>query len=250
MVPMTTLSADSLATGDQGLPLHRRLAEVLAAAIRSGELDPADPLPSEKDIARDCDVALGTVRQAMSLLQEAGLIERRQGRGTFIKRADFSRSLLRFFRFGDGTVEIPRGTILASEAAAADEATAAALDLSPGDPVLRLKRVRALAGTPVVHEVIWLPLPRFEPLTKLATDDYPDLLYPFYEERCSVIIARALEELSFAESDARDRELLDCGDGAPIIAIERVAHDISGRPAERRISRGDARTFRYRVEIS
>lgn len=247
---MTLLSAETLAAADPGLPLHRRLAEALAAAIRTGELDPAHPLPSESDIATDCGVALGTVRQAMLVLREAGLIERRQGRGTFIKRADFSRSLLRFFRFGDDAREIPRGAILSTATTTADEATAAALDIAPGDPVLQLERTRSLAGTPAVHEVLWLPLPRFDALMALASEDYPDLLYPFYEEQCGVLIARASEELSFDEAGDRDTELLDCSAGAPIIEIERVAHAISGRPAERRISRGDARTFRYRVEIS
>ena len=247
---MTTLSAQTLAAGDPGLPLHRRLAEALASAIRSGEIDPSAPLPSEKDIARDCDVALGTVRQAMSLLREAGLIERRQGRGTFVKRADFSRSLLRFFRFGGDDSAIPEGAILASVSTTADAATAEALDLTPGDPVLRLERVRSLGGRPVVHEVLWLALPTFTALTETATGDYPDLLYPFYEEQCGVLITRAHEELSFDEATDRDSELLGSADGAPIIAIERVAHDLSGRPVERRISRGDARTFRYRVEIS
>lgn len=247
---MTLLSTETLAAADPGLPLHRRLATALADAIRSGELDPADPLPSESDIAKDCGVALGTVRQAMSVLREAGLIERRQGRGTFIKRADFSRSLLRFFRFGDDATEVPRGTILTTATTTADEATAAALAITVGDRVLQLERTRSLAGTPVVHELLWLPLPRFDALTEVATDDYPDLLYPFYEEQCGVLITRALEELSFDAATDRDTELLGCADGAPIIAIERIAHDISGRPAERRISRGDARTFRYRVEIS
>lgn len=247
---MTTLSAQTLAAGDPGLPLHRRLAEAIATSIRSGELDPSTPLPSEKDIARDCDVALGTVRQAMSLLREAGLIERRQGRGTFVKRADFSRSLLRFFRHGGDGSAIPEGTILSSASTTADAATAEALDLTPGDPVLQLERVRSLDGRPVVHEVLWLPLPAFAALADVATGDYPDLLYPFYEERCGVMVARAAEELQLAEATARDVELLACPDGTPIIAIERVAHDISGRPVERRLSRGDARTFRYRVEIS
>src|SRR5699024_7480940 len=231
---MTTLSAEALAAGDEGLPLHRRLAEALAAAIRSGELDPSKPLPSESDIARDCGVALGTVRQAMSVLRDAGLIERRQGRGTFVKRADFSRSLLRFFRFGS-TDEVPRGTILASKRTTADEATAAALDIALDNPVLRLERLRSLSGTPVVHEVLWLPLPTFDALADVDNEDYPHLLYPFYEERCGVVIARAFEELGFAEASARDTELLSCPDGAPIISVERVAHAISGRPVERRV---------------
>lgn len=98
--------------------------------------------------------------------------------------------------------------------------------------------------------MLWLAVPPFALLADVQVEDYPDLLYPFYEERCGVLVARAEEELQLAEATARDTELLDCPEGAPIITIERIAHDISGRPVERRVSRGDARTFRYRVEIS
>lgn len=247
---MTTLSAQTLAAGDPDLPLHRRLADALEAAIRRGDFSPTDPLPSESDIARDCDVALGTVRQAMSHLRESGLIERRQGRGTFIRRADFSRSLLRFFRFGGAEAEVPQGAVLTSQILPADEATASALDRPPGEGMLRLDRIRHLGGRPAVHEELWLPLPEFARLAEMQPEDLPNLLYPYFEECCGILVARACEELTLSEATAHDAELLECPEGEPIMAIERVATAIDGRPIERRLSRGSARTFRYRVEIS
>lgn len=247
---MMTLSAQTLSAGDPGLPLHRRLADAIEAAIRRGDVSPSEPLPSESDIARDCEVALGTVRRAMAHLREIGLVERRQGRGTFIKRIDFSRSLLRFFRFGDSEAEVPQGIVRTSRVTLADGSTASALQLQVDTEVLHLERIRRLGGRPVVHEELWLPLPEFSPLTEIRSEDMPNLLYPFYEERCGILIARATEELSLSEATSRDAELLDCAEGSPIMAIERVATAIDGRPVERRLSRGAADTFRYRVEIS
>lgn len=248
---MTPLSPAFLDATDDRLPLHRRLADALSAAIKRGDFPPGQPLPSESEIARDCGVALGTVRQAMSSLREQGLIERRQGRGTFVRRADFAHSLLRFYRFGD--VEpgrMPTGEVLSTRTQEADAATAASLQCRVGDRVLRLERLRQFAGEPVAWETIWLPLPRFAALADLRPDRYPDLLYPFYELRCDAVIVRALEDLTIAAATDRDCELLACGSSEPVVVIERVAFAVDETPLERRISRGAAATFHYRVEIS
>ncbi len=248
--PMTTLSGQDLRSRDPRLPLHRRLADALTEAIRRGDYSPSDPLPSESEIARTCDVAIGTVRQAMAQLREDGLIERRQGRGTFVRRADFSHSLLRFFRFGDGGEDVPESSILTSTTVAASEPTSRALGLDDASSVLHLHRVRRLGGRPVVHEDVYLPLPEHEPLVDLEPGEYPNLLYPLYEERCGVVVVRASEELTLSSATQRDADVLGCSVGDPVVAIERVTTAVDGRVVEHRLSRGDARTFRYRVEIS
>lgn len=247
---MTTLTKEILAESDPRLPLHRRLADALANAIRRGDFSPSTALPSESEIAKSCELSLGTVRQAMSHLRESGLIERRQGHGTFIKRADFSRSLLRFFRFGDSGQEIPGSEVLSAATVPAPAAASAALLRAEGEKMLRLERLRYLAGKPVLREELWLPLPEFEAIAEVPPEDHPNLLYPYYEERCGIVIGRASEELSLSEATPRDAELLGYAEGSATIAIERVATAIDGRPVELRLSRGDARTFRYRVEIS
>jgi DNA-binding GntR family transcriptional regulator len=59
-----------------------QLAKLLAAKIQAGEIK--GRLPSERDLAEEYGVAYGTVRRAMGLLRERGLVVSVHGRGTFV----------------------------------------------------------------------------------------------------------------------------------------------------------------------
>lgn len=61
-----------------------RVADDIAARIASGELAPGTRLRAERELAEHYEVAYGTVRRAMKLLRERGLIETIHGRGTFV----------------------------------------------------------------------------------------------------------------------------------------------------------------------
>lgn len=62
-----------------GVPLYRQLAEIICEQIISGELGPGDPLPSEAQLARDYEIGLNTVKQALTKLREQGLIISKRG---------------------------------------------------------------------------------------------------------------------------------------------------------------------------
>jgi GntR family transcriptional regulator len=61
-----------------------RIAEDIAARIASGELTPGTRLRAERDLAEHYGVAYGTIRRAMKVLREQGLIKTIHGRGTFV----------------------------------------------------------------------------------------------------------------------------------------------------------------------
>jgi len=71
---------------DPGSPVlaYVQLANDLARKIEAGEL--TGRLASERDLATEYGVAHGTVRRAMELLRERGLVQSVHGRGTFVKR--------------------------------------------------------------------------------------------------------------------------------------------------------------------
>ncbi|MYS85595.1 PLP-dependent aminotransferase family protein [Embleya scabrispora] len=66
-------------------PRHRRIAEALAEAIERGLTDPGAKLPAERPLADALRVGRGTVVRGYETLAEAGLVERRQGAGTFVR---------------------------------------------------------------------------------------------------------------------------------------------------------------------
>lgn len=66
-------------------PLYRRIAADLRERIIGGELEPGSQLPSEPELERAYHVSRNTIRLAIAALANEGLVEPRQGRGTFVR---------------------------------------------------------------------------------------------------------------------------------------------------------------------
>lgn len=75
-----------LVAGDDGGPelLYVRVADDIAARVASGELVSGTRLRSERDLAVEYGVAFHTIRRAMAVLRERGLVVSVHGRGTYI----------------------------------------------------------------------------------------------------------------------------------------------------------------------
>lgn len=69
-------------------PLYVQLADILRAMIKSGELEPRTPLPSESYLQQEQGVSRGTVRMAVGILRDEGLVVTIGGRGTFVRARD------------------------------------------------------------------------------------------------------------------------------------------------------------------
>jgi GntR family transcriptional regulator len=236
---------------DDRLPRYQQLRDDLAQRINRQEWRPGDLIPSEAELSAAYGVAVGTLRKAIDRLVAEGVLERRQGRGTFVRRPRFNSSLFRFFRFQSPTGErpVPESRILRRDRMPAPTAVASALRLAPQTPVVALSRLRLVDGQPLLAEEIWLEEARFAPLLDLAPGDFGDLLYPLYEERCGEVVVSAEETLTVETANPLQARLLGLEPGAPLIVVERVAFDLERRPIEWRRSRGPADRFRYHVEI-
>ena len=73
-----------LAAAPEPERVYEQVADDIAARIKSGELAPGTRLRAERDLAEHYEVAYGTIRRAMALLRERGLIRTVHGRGTYI----------------------------------------------------------------------------------------------------------------------------------------------------------------------
>jgi GntR family transcriptional regulator len=250
-----TLSSTALAaSSDQPEPGQSRygwLASGLRARITQGEWVPGTALPPEAVLAKEHGVALGTLRQALALLVSEGLLERRHGRGTFVRAGLGGASMLRFFRFRNaGELQAtPRSTILARSIALADASEADALGLPAGASVLTLERLRSLDGKPCLLEHITLPLPAFDGLAESDTSAWDDLLYPMYQRVCGVTVHRAEDELSFGLLTAEQAQRLQLDTGHPCVQVQRTAFDMAGRCVELRTTLGDAFAFQYTAQV-
>ena len=233
-----------------GQSRYGALADALRQRIVVGEWAPGVALPAEQLLASQHGVALGTLRQALALLVEQGLVDRVHGKGTFVRAGLAGAPMLRFFRFEHGQAEVPASRILARELKPAPAAVATSLGLDKGEQALHLRRLRSLGGVPRLVEDIWLPLPRCAALQNLDTALWGDLLYPLMATACGVHVHRAVDAIAFGELHAADARQLKLPTGHPCALVHRRAFDLAGQCVEHRTTRGDAHAFHYTVSIT
>lgn len=237
--------------GDERIPLYQRLADEIRRAVIEGTYKPGDSAPSETSLADAYRLAPGTVRKALEILVAEGVLERFQGKGTFIRRPSFDQSLFRFFRFKgpDAAFSIPESRILRRVVQPIPPLIAQALDVEPGSLGISMSRLRIHHDIPVVAEEIWLSHKKFKAFAELDLSEIGELLYPAYYEICGKLIARAEETLTAEPATPEISRLLRVAVSAPIIVIDRLAKGYDNKPLEWRRSRGRADQFTYHTEI-
>ncbi|QWK80682.1 GntR family transcriptional regulator [Ochrobactrum sp. BTU1] len=230
-------------------PLYAQVRDQLVRRLVTGEWTPGMILPSEQEIARSLSVSQGTVRKALDAMTADNLLVRRQGRGTFVAQPEDSRIMFQFFRLvlDGGETDFPQSLTLATRAVQAPANVSQSLELPPGTMMLRVERVRTLAGNPVINEVIWLPKDRFPGFD--ALDAIPNNIYQLISARWGITIARADEQLRATVADEIDAQRLACPLGHPLLAIQRVAVDLEDKPVELRQSRCLTTTTHYAVSL-
>lgn len=229
-------------------PLYRQVREVLVRRIADGTWSAGQGIPSEPELAADLGVSQGTVRKALDELTAENVVVRRQGRGTFVARHDDARILFQFFKLvpDEGERRFPESRVLSVEKGRADAGACRALGLQPTDPVVAIERVRSLSASPVVAERIVVPSALFP---RLGAGELPNNLYDLYSSAFGVTIARATERLKAVPAGRRHAGLLGVAEGAPLLAIDRVAFAIDGRRAEWRVSLCTTETIHYASDL-
>ncbi|MEY4507368.1 MAG: hypothetical protein RL297_1946 [Pseudomonadota bacterium] len=176
------------------LPVYLQISELLARQIKAGHWHKGERLPTEAELAQTLQVAIGTVRKALALLSDQGVLERKQGSGTYVKQIAGTQRIYELFRLELNTGPgLPTAHILdvsrhtrPSHIPAFGEGSA---------DLWRVRRLRFLSQTPVALEEIWFDARH---CAELSADELGDSMYLFYQERFGVWIARVEDRLSAA----------------------------------------------------
>jgi len=240
---------------DSRLPIYQQLKDLFIKKIQHGDWDESRAIPAEHDLASEYGVAPGTVRKAIETLVLAGYLTRKQGSGTFIRRANFGNALFRFFRHTDekGRVLEPSSQILSVKCSEASVKLAERLGLNVARKedarIIRLKRLRQVNDDPILYEEIMVCARRFKALLQADPSTFGDLLYPMYDTLCNVRVQRATETISFGRASSEVAKHLRISKEDPVAVIERQAYDLNDQPVEWRVSYGLASRFTYSVEL-
>jgi GntR family transcriptional regulator len=209
--------------------LRHSLAEELRARILAGEWQPGDRMPSEPELARRRTVSRSSMRAAITMLEEDGLVSRRHGSGTYVTHRpalphDLGRnfgvsSLITATGMQPGTVELTAG------AALAPPAMAEALEVPADSTVSRLSRVRTADGRRVVDVSDWCRIDHLPP------DELPDIadgsIYRALEER-GLAVHHGVAQLTPRNAEGELARRLDVPNGALILTIDQVDRTADG----------------------
>ena len=133
------------------IPLYYQLEDILRRRILKGELTPDTPFPSDTQLCKDYGVSRITVRQALKIMEDNGLIKREQGRGTFVvpkpKRTYFyevSGSLDKVFDFSEGgIIKLKSKQQITADAQIADD-----LRVKENETIFRFEGRQIFTGNP------------------------------------------------------------------------------------------------------
>ncbi len=231
------------------IPRYQTVIDSLVDQIASGQLSPGAMLPSEVQLGKDFGVAQGTARKALMELEARGLLERVQGRGTFVTQRTPETALFHFFRLrrSDGTLEAPNleHEEITRRAATPDEKQHL---FDAPDTVFQITRRRVLGDDAVLYEESVVSTVQFPGLSERAP--LPNALYVLLQRAYGCIVMRAEESLVAEAATADVAHHLKVAPGTPVLAIERRAIDALDRVIELRRIVCRTEGYRYFVSLS
>ncbi|MHB1951484.1 MAG: GntR family transcriptional regulator, partial [Acidiferrobacteraceae bacterium] len=187
-------------------PLYAKIKARFLERLSTGAWAPGALLPSEIELARVYRVSQGTVRKALDELTQQNLLVRRQGKGTFVATHTADRALFYFFQLvgEDGAREYPESRVLSCREGIGQAGERLRLKLGPRERVVRIARIRSLAGQDRIVERISVPAALFPGLGGQNLAQIPNTLYQYYEQSYGITITRAMEKVRAVVASRRD----------------------------------------------
>lgn len=243
-------SADTI-NRESIVPFYHQLKTILLQRISVDGLREGDRLWSENELCEMYGVARSVVRQAILELEQAGVVKRVKGKGTFLAPAKVDHGLTlsseglfeRAQRLGVALTSV----IVRQEVAIPPEPAARRLRLKPGEPAVVIERVRGVDGVTWAHTTSWVPASLAPGLE--AIDLREDSLYRVLREKYGVKLAQADRSIEAVAADADMAAHLGVAPGSPLLRIMSVLHNPTGEPVETFVAHHPGDRSRFDVSV-
>jgi DNA-binding GntR family transcriptional regulator len=210
-------------------PAYLVIANTIADRIGSGEYRAGDQLPTEAQLRTEFGVSPMTVRRAINILLDRGVVTTTQGKGTFVRRLDLGEAVFRLQQItdlwlDDDSVSVP---LLSAGFAAADQKVAAKLQCPLGAPTVFMRRLIERKGVPLVYQLENLVYDEHRPLVEaqLQITSLDGLLRSARGE--GMQSGQLTIEAVNLEADAAD--ILGMPPGSAAFCLEHLIRDFDGR---------------------
>ncbi len=213
------------------LPAYAQLANILRTGISRGEYSPGERLPAESALAKNHGVSAMTARQAVSVLEEEGLVRRIQGKGTFVRKVRVTTSS--FDLEALQAVFTDKENIAVRIVNAAVKKTPGIekemLNLPPEAPVILVERVILYQNEPFLLHVSYTQFDPTSPSVESMLDTVVLTELIFHEAYSN--FKRGVLRLLPTRLEEREARLLKLDAGQSVFKLEHLFYSFDNKPA-------------------
>lgn len=219
-----------------GKPLYFQIKEKITELIDSNEYLPGEMIPSEREMAKALGINRMTVKKAVSLLVEEGVLSSEAGRGTFVCKLDTRLSMSNVCTDRKAiselvrlTGQVPKNKVIVSEKVQGIASICEKLRLNVEDELYMLHRIRYSDKTPVALEYTHLPMKFFPDIESV---DFTDISLYGYMKSVHHHPEYMERRLILMPASAREAKYLEIAEGEPVYFFEFLGKDGDGNPVE------------------
>ncbi|MEO1591354.1 MAG: phosphonate metabolism transcriptional regulator PhnF [Cyanobacteria bacterium J06632_22] len=239
------------------VPVYLQIAENLRRRIDEQVYALGDRLPTEAKLAAEFGVNRHTLRQAVAVLRQEGVLKVEQGRGTFVAARPIRYPIGSRVRYNEALKAqgiTAQSDIIKHIAVPADGAIAAALGIEPGQSVALIQRLSTADDVPICLSSGYFPLHRFPELlsdTSLTTLKSMGSISRWLRQQYGCDHIRRETVVSARLVKAPNAQLLGLPLNQPILRVESINVDQSGQVIEYGVSRfrGDCMELVFQNEV-
>ena len=232
---------DNIINRDSGIPFYLQLKQILMERIRNGEFKDGR-VSSENVLAEEYDLAVNTVRRALSELKHEDLIYKKRGLGTFIAKPKLEIDITKYLSFGrvmkergiEEKIKVTRKEIIDF-----NEEIYSGFEIEgPDKEVVHIERVRYIEEEPIILEKLYYSKKKTEPILNRASNGR---LYDYFLNELNIKFERIDEYIEPIVLRADEAKMLETKAGFPALLVTKISYDYDTNWIEftKTIIRGD-----------
>ncbi|MGP4074943.1 GntR family transcriptional regulator [Halobacillus sp. K22] len=201
-------------------PLYRRIAQQIKEDISEGVWKEGEAIPTELHLSEQYQASRVTVRQAVKVLVEEGLLERIQGSGTYVKEQKIEHNIFELISFTEEMRKLdkqPVNRILDFQLIDPTDYIKRMLQLSDGEKVFFVRRQRLVDEVPYVLEETYLPVMMFP---NLSYGIMTGSKYDYIEKEVGKKIKESFQEVIPVLPTPDIAEALTVDESSPILKMQ------------------------------
>ncbi len=214
------------------VPLYYQLKEELKKKILKGEFKEGDLLPSEREFSERYDISSTTIRRALNDLVHENFLERKAGKGTFVRMGKVKRDLRKVLGFTQNMKEmglVPSTKVLRKRLVPANTFSMERMGVKKGDKVVKLERLRLANDVPMMLETRYI---RTDLCPEIQKKDLSSSLWKVFETAYGCKPFRHAQNLRIAEISGDSASLLGLRDNALVFLIKGTTYLEDGQAIE------------------